>query len=408
MLRKAFSVNLTSTYRDKKHKKSKLFGFAGVTLVLMALATSSAWAVPEAARYGHFTCTSCHVSPSGGGALTAYGRDFAVSKLSTWSYPGEESPLNGLIPVSDRWFVGGDLRGVSMQRRTGDTTFNKNWLMQADLELGGVVTSPFFDTGDPIFGSITIGSKPEGPYVAPESNDQKLMLRAFALRTDTFDDHLIFRVGAFIPKYGLMLSDHTMFVRAATGLAPDEEQTQAELTWQDDSLEATLSGLISTKLPERDEKTKNGVVANAAAYWRRNRFNVSVMRVTTAVGTAEKEDLSLGISSVVTLTKRLFAMAEVDRVTSVVTFGGNTSTTSGFASLYSLHAEVYKGIVPFLRYEFWDPQLGTKKTSRSRAAAGLIAYPRPHLNVEIRFSQAKSDSSTEPAQQTDLVAHYYF
>lgn len=377
-------------------------------LLLIAGASSRALAVPEAARFGHFTCTSCHVSPAGGGALTAYGREFAATKLSTWSYSGEESPLNGLIPVSDRWFVGGDLRWVSMQRQTGETKFKKTWFMQGDLELGGVMASPLFGTKDPIFATVTIGSKPEGPYTSAEDEDKKVMLRAFAFRTDTLDDHLILRAGAFIPKYGLMHSDHTLFVRMATGIAPDEEQTQAELTWQDDAFEATLSGMFAAKLPDRDEKTKNGVAANLATFWRRSRFNLSLMRRTAEVGTTQIEDLATGASAVVTLTKRIFAMAELDRTINIVDAGSMTVTTAGFASLYSLHAEVYKGIVPFVRYEYWDPQLGVIKNGIARAAAGLIAYPRPHLSVEARFSQSKSEQSDDATDQTDLVLHYYF
>ena len=65
----------------------KGFGFVFFSLWV----ASAAQAFPEMVRYGYVNCTSCHVSLSGGGLLTDYGREIAREKLAMFKSSDEKS-----------------------------------------------------------------------------------------------------------------------------------------------------------------------------------------------------------------------------------------------------------------------------------------------------------------------------
>jgi hypothetical protein len=45
-----------------------------IALLLAALWTTGAWAYPWMVKNHYGSCAACHVDPSGGGQLTAFGR----------------------------------------------------------------------------------------------------------------------------------------------------------------------------------------------------------------------------------------------------------------------------------------------------------------------------------------------
>ena len=73
---------------------------------------TQAFSYPEMIRHGYVNCTSCHVSPTGGGTLTEYGRSLAEEVMSSWSAPGEARFLYGTLPTNQRFQFGGDIRGL--------------------------------------------------------------------------------------------------------------------------------------------------------------------------------------------------------------------------------------------------------------------------------------------------------
>ncbi len=375
-------------------------------LVLKALwfAAPSAWALPEAARYGHFTCTSCHVSPGGGSTLTMYGREFSLHKLSTWRSWGEENALHGLLPASDRWFLGGNLRWVWMDRRTKDTKFTKFWSMQKDLELGATATMPW---SDPIFFTVAGGTKPAGPNT-PKEEANKFVARGWMLRMDTLRDRISVRAGLFLPRYGLMLSDHTAFIRTATALGPDSEQTQFETSFISDHVEAIAAVIIKNDGLDREKQSRSGFVAGLSGYIARQRLNFSLMQQSRSDEVSEYTLLTMGLSAVNTITRRIFTMIEGNFIQTKLNVGDLSKVTPSSTTFTSLHAEVHRGVIPFVRYEYWDQELGKLNSSQSRWGGGVTFYPRPHFQTELKLTRTINTASQVPSNQTDLVINYYF
>jgi len=83
-------------------------------LLVAVLVSGVASAFPSNTRYGYSNCSSCHVSPSGGGVLNLYGRNSASEVMSTWAAPNEEEPghslLHEVIPENPSVLLGGDVR----------------------------------------------------------------------------------------------------------------------------------------------------------------------------------------------------------------------------------------------------------------------------------------------------------
>lgn len=376
-----------------------------VVLRLMVITTfligAKAMAVPEAARYGHFTCVSCHVSPGGSGVLTSYGRMFSADKLSTWHFDGEENPVHGLVPVSDRYLFGGDIRFADYRLRSDSTKFEKFWLMQSDLEAGVHVGN--------VWVTATGGTKPAGPNDRPEDT-RTPVVRGYLARVDLMQEHLVLRGGLFLPKYGLMLSDHTAWVRQVTGLGPDKEQTQLEVIYQDDAFEVSLAALIEDGTFGRENKSKSGFNAGAAVMLQnRHRLNTNVMQTRFTTNGATSDMLAYGISGVLTFTRQLFSMLEVDRViTKLKAPDSSSSSRVDVAGFGTLSYETFRGVIPYARLEYRSIASGDSQTNSRRWGGGVNWYVRPHVQVDGRVLRNTSSASAAAQDESTLILHYYF
>lgn len=371
-----------------------------LSIIAVASLATSAWAVPEIARYGHFTCVSCHVSPSGGSTLTSYGRLFAAEKLSTWSFEGEENPLHGLTPVSDRILIGGDFRWVHLSRQDANSKFEKFWRMQSDIE-PGLHLGNFWLT-------VTAGSKPAGP-ISTEKDANKLIARGYAVRFDLFDEHLIVRGGLFIPKFGLMLADHTAYVREIVDLGPDSEQTQFETIFQDDHLEFSLAAIVKNEMLGRQGKSKSGFNAGAGVMLGKGlRLNLNAMQTILNKKDIKQQLQAVGSSAVITFNKRLFSMQEVSYVQTSFETPELKSEAKHLASFVSLSLETIRGLIPYLRLEHRQKSEEEREQLDYRWGVGSNWYIRPHLQVDGRVLR-QLDAKTKATQNTSsMIIHYYF
>ena len=103
-------------------------------IVYLLFNLNQAHAYPELVRHGYVNCTSCHVSPTGGGILTSYGRQLSAEILSSSAREGEGDFIYGALGLPEWLDLGGDLRSVVTYRDTPLIRQSQLILMQADLE----------------------------------------------------------------------------------------------------------------------------------------------------------------------------------------------------------------------------------------------------------------------------------
>ena len=146
---------------------------------------------------GYSSCSSCHVSPSGGGVLTKYGRSLS-EEMSTWSYENEGQFLYYGTP--DWLLLGGDIRWVNVSKKSDTAETSKIFFMQTEAE---VALSP-------IKGLTFVGS------VGKYNEGNKYEFRRNFVLLD-IGEHFHFRLGKYFSSYGLFVPDHTSYTHPGQG-----------------------------------------------------------------------------------------------------------------------------------------------------------------------------------------------
>lgn len=208
--------------------KAKLFVLASLGL---ALSSRHASAEPMFLSKQYARCANCHYSPTGGGLLTPYGRSLARHELSTLGKtlpatqndqeePQEAGVLKRLTghalgPID----IGFDVRPAHLNLNFGGlASTSRNLLMNADLLAAYRVNgwTLYGEIGrQPLLDGLKIGSYEY--WVGHQS-----------------DGGLGFRVGRFLPAYGLRLADHTAFTRRPLGLDTYDQVYALELSYTTD------------------------------------------------------------------------------------------------------------------------------------------------------------------------------
>ena len=252
---------------------------------------------------------------------------------------------------------------------------------------------------------LNLGTRPAGPTSEVETAP---ILRSFMGRLDLFQDHMIVRAGFFIPKFGLMLSDHTAYVRIAAGLGPDAEQTQAEMIYQDDLYELTSAVIVKNESFDKKGSYYNGLNLGASGFFNSQRVNLNFLYTNDTDEGSTRTMMNLSASAVLSWRKDIYAMMELDRLIYQTSAADSSSTTQALTNYLSAHVEVFKGVIPYLRFEFWDTDLTLPYTNRSRWGVGTHWYPRPHFQTEFRLMRSISSQGATASNQSDFILHYYF
>lgn len=342
-----------------------------------ALYAANASAFPSMARLGYTSCSTCHVSPTGGGVLTDYGRGIAEAELSTFSYDGQGELAWGLPVSIPRVLLGGDVRTMSIRR--GDV--KQDFLMQADLELAHNVTKNLW---------LVMEGGEFGPDHSVEARRNYVMLQ-------THDGALIYRLGHFMPAYGLMVDDHTTTARQQLGFGEGQESYNAEVSYhgrygelfvtqtfgQSLTLEATRSDGYQYRT--QDETAE---IARGALYLGENTVvGASILRGHGQ----EQERLAYGFYSVLSPWPWCYSLTEVDyqkywsatlpEKRETVTF-----ETMGFIP--------YKGI----QLEFTEESLTDEPTT---FGANLRLFPTAHFELTGKWKKQ------EDVNTYLFMGHYY-
>lgn len=366
-----------------------LAGFA-----LQVFVVSAAQAFPENVRHGYVNCTSCHVSPSGGGALTPYGRSLSSELMSTWSYKNEEGFLHGAIKEDKmpEWLmIGGDLRGVQTHADTPQFTEDKFYNMQEDIEVAvrkGIVTldleyGHIEDPGNPHWGSR----------------------RYYAMVSIT--DEWTVRVGRFFPQFGLNIPDHYVPTRRSLGFDSSQpisqERNAIEAAWNGEnwSAFATVSQMPGEIAVTRRE-TGTSLQLN------RNLGDSSKVGASVWYGSNDQMSREMfGVHGILGFTKTLFLLSEFDHQWSDPKPNG--AETRGFFAFNRLGFEFHKGLIAFLQAEYSQSNLSSNASATDAYGPGLQFFPRPHFEFEGVWR--KTRNRVQGADFTDygfLFLHYYF
>jgi len=220
----------------------------GVAAVLVA--PGRALAYPQFQLAYDQTCSSCHVSPAGGGLLTENG----LMVAETLSHLGTAPEFfYGKLPTPDWLQLGGDLRGSTGFIATPEKVL-ATFPMQADLY--AAARSGNFTL------VATGGYKPD---TAGKGVESRLWSREHYLMWQQNEGEasgVFVRAGRFMPVFGLRLAEHPSYSRRYGGTPLYAETYGLSVAYVDPKYEVHVTGFVEDPWFEPVEP-RNGAAAYA-------------------------------------------------------------------------------------------------------------------------------------------------
>ncbi|MCB0417045.1 MAG: hypothetical protein H6617_09215 [Bdellovibrionaceae bacterium] len=350
---------------------------------LSLLCASRLSAYPQMTAHGYSSCLACHVAPSGGGLLSAYGRSLSREVLSTWGAENEEGVLHGVVPASEVLLLGGDVRALQLFMRSPYVDLGRFIWMQADLE-AGVRLGEFT-----VVGSIGY----QNPTSANYSGSSFFSRKHYVLWN--FSETNFLRAGKFDGAYGIRWPDHFMFARR--DLSWDEGSESYRLEWA--KLEETWQLIASVSIGRPDapqlQIEKAATVRLAKYFGENHQIILSAhygLRSTT-------NRFVFGPSAVFTLLEGLSVFAQVDF---------QQAAKFGFLEYLRINYEVLKGIHLYGMQELSVLDASSASTTKQAYTLGVQWFPRPHFEFLVGLRKSTSGSvATGATDSLMLLMHYY-
>jgi hypothetical protein len=373
----------------------RMWGALAGAMLVAGAGVTDAGAEPKYLSKQYTRCTTCHISPTGGGLLSAYGRSLSHRELSTTGaaqtpagepepQPGEEAFLwNALRDALGPVRLGVNLRPSHLRYDVAGFSSDRNLLMTADVQAAVKVNDWVF------FGQVG-RELDEGRFTLDSSE-------YWAGRQP--DEGIGFRGGRFMPAYGVRFADHTSYNRVYLGLEQYDQilgvevshsrgryLTQvavggrAEPLFDDDGREA----FMTTGRVQADLGAKTTLVGSALF-----RAESDVEPQSGAVGAA------LGFAPMA----RLSTWTQVDGV-----FADGQPTS--YVLTNETAFEVYRGL-----WAVVTPQArvggGSAIPDVLRFGVGAVFLPRTHFNVNVHYYRDRNKTSEITAQILLLQLHLY-
>ncbi len=351
-------------------------------ILCLGLVSSSAFAFPDMIRHGYVNCTTCHVSPSGGGMLTLYGRELSKEALSAASGDNEPQFAHGLVTLPEWLNMGGDLRGLLLFRDSASATSLDLISMQADLEAG--IT----------FKSFTLVGT--GGYVVSTS---ELISRRHYLLFNA-NDFLSFRAGRFQKAYGINTPEHATSIKRGLGWDQGTETYNLEGAWISENWSAFAGVIIGRPTDSTYEKGANAMLTYSPS--ESAKIGVSFYR-----GSNDLQSRTvLGPHAQLGFSPRWYLLTELDFQFLTTTSTGVSKT--GFANYQKLGYEWTKGFQSYVTQEWRKLDFGLSTAFTSTYGIGANYHPRPHFELSLDLQTQSTAGSSTSSLIAFLQTHYYF
>lgn len=357
------------------------------------LSTFNARAFPEMIRHGYVNCTSCHISPTGGGVLNEYGRELSKEALSAWISSSETSREHlfayGLVSPPSWLTLGGDVRTVYVYRDDQFATQGRTSLMQLDVEAAasrGKWTA-----------IATLGY--QDPKLAQNWKDHVMLRRHFVMYQ--LSDEVSFRAGKYIPPFGINTPDHVSLNRQGVSLGQGFESYNLECSWLGPVV--SLQGAVILGRPDSQslEREQGGSLLSGVALGEKSKAGLSYL-----YGSNENYSRHLfGPYGLLGLTDKLTLLTEIDFQSK--RFKNLAPTQFGAFSTQKLSYEMTKGLWAFGVQEWGKAEFSTPSKTETYGL-GIQFFPRTHFEFNLSFERQRM-SAVSPSffNYAWLMSHFY-
>ena len=359
-------------------------------ILALGIFAPKAHSFPEMVSHGYFSCTVCHVSPTGGGALTPYGRSLSLELMSTWGDEKSTELLHGAVKPPEWLMVGGDFRALQLYLNNPTKEKAEFFPMQADVE--PVVQ---FDKWTV---SATLGlTKQRGVKNAPI----KFLSRRYYVRYQATDEISV-RMGRFFPAYGLMTPDHIRVTRRGVGFDQGQETSNLEMVYLLESIEVIGTAIGKRYNEQNGIKEEGGALTIGLAVGQKSKVGASVFRTHQET---IRRDLA-GVWSILNTSEKTYFMN--DWTVQELQQKTDQSKTQSFLFYNELGYEWKKGFVPYLIYErSQDLQRIVHDLTFEIFGGGLHLMPYPHFDLKLEYQNRTDKQPLATSHTAWLMLHYY-
>jgi hypothetical protein len=370
-------------------------------LIVLLLLAAPAAAYPHFQRSsGSVRCAQCHISPAGGGVLSAWGIEESADTLSGG---GDGRFLHGAIELPEWLIVGGDARVAALANDVGGTdgTELAAFPMQADLAIG-VKTGAWTVVGIVGARGRVRSGDPDTTSTANQVTDTSLASYVISRehyvmwRPDEAGGIYV-RAGRFAAPYGLRLADHTAYVRRYLGYNLLEETYGIGVGYLADSVEVHATGFIYDPLQGSGARKEAGGAILVEA----QPGDVLVIGASARAGIAnDNTRVEAGVHGKLWLEgAKLLLQGEVDGVHESI--GRNQLAAYIGPTLIAA-----KGLYTGIAYQAFAEDLAIHSVLRQGLDAWTSYMPRAHFEI-MANARAQRIGPHENAYLAMLQLHYY-
>lgn len=405
--------------------KIKLHNAALVLSVFMFI-SSIAYSYPKFAALTGDKCQSCHVNPTGGGMRNQYGVKYSKDNLylKFWEKANKTTDIDPQITKGIR--MGSDMRMIFIDDQTGEGSpnFNTFFQMQGDLYVYGQVNK-----------YISLMVAP-GLYIPNNSQGSSPLATKYEIygMVSNLPAGLFFKVGRFIPNFGIKLPEHRAYNRnfndfytpyasdagIEVGIAPSYFTLTTGFS-NGSSLNKDGQRVNSFDFDNQKQFTATGDFRwasknNKYAFGLGGSFITNPFKYDAVNNINALRQVAAGFLSI-GLLERVAIIGELDY--NRLDLRDSVSTRSDLRTIFGeLDIRVSKGVELKFQYENYDNALGVKNSTseRQRYSFGAICYPLTGLEVEAVYRMVKNGlGDPEPPGATDYkddefqtVIKFYF
>jgi hypothetical protein len=367
-----------------------------VLFVFVLLMGSNARSYVENVTHGYPNCMACHVSPTGGGVLTDYGRSLSSELMSSIKTKNFQNPFFGLGKNTTHVKWGGNARQIQTRYENNQVKRGSSFIMQNNIEAAAYVKE-FVFVG-------TAGTK-EGPKQIDGKGDfiserHYGMYRAAPTVT--------VKAGKFRQNYGINEPNHTRFTKQNLGFGSNSETYGLEVFKVFEKGEAIVSTSLGDFSAPGGTRERN-VMAQGTHYLGGNsRLSANVL-----LGESSETRRALyGVSGVFPLfSKNNVFRFELDYQVSeqLVTSGPRNEKTHGIYGNMLIGRKVFDGFFPYLVYEHRQTDLDfSRNTLTTSPGLGFQFFPIAHLEIQFEHQYRTLIASRDnPEHRSFVVVHVY-
>lgn len=359
--------------------------------LLLVLLPFRAFGYAELSRHGYTNCTSCHLSPAGGGLLTPYGRELSKELLSTWARDGEQYFAYGKISHDEKLLLGAFFRGLQAHREDRNTKVGRAILMQADAEAGY--------NGEKWAAAASVGRQEVRSGF--NSEGRLFSRRHYVLYRPT--DVVNVRVGKFLRFYGLNDPNHNLYVRRDTSFGFDTETYNAELSYLGENISAYLTYLRGSFGKDQYSRlTENAGTASLSYFFFENQ-KIGASIYVGEDGLAERT--IAGPWLILEVMPKLFILSEFDQQYKKIK--STQVKQKGYVTSHRLNYEWIQGLIPFLSYDRRDLNSTDPSQEQQSYGLGIQFFPRPHWEIVGSWQKEILLQSKSQSDLYWLMVHFY-